>query len=368
MKAINDLLRHNEPLQAEIGNALQSVIQSGWYVLGRENTRFEQTFGDYCGADACVGVANGTDALELALKAVGVQHGDEVITVANAGGYSTTAIIAAGAYPRYIDIDPDTLLIDIEELRQACNASTKALIVTHLYGRAAPMDQIMAIASSTGIPVIEDCAQAHGAKWAGKRVGAWGDAACFSFYPTKNLGALGDGGAVVSSKPEVISALLQLRQYGWESKYRAVVPGGRNSRLDEMQAAILSVKLPYLDGWNERRRQIADLYKKTIDSSAVITPGISDEGYVAHLYAIRCSDREGLKGFLKDQGIASDVHYPIPDYRQPFLQERFSDLALPETEKACAELLTLPCFPEMLDSEVTVVALAVNAWSTQCIH
>jgi dTDP-4-amino-4,6-dideoxygalactose transaminase len=368
MKAINDLLRHNNPLHRELSEALQTVIESGWYVLGQQVIKFEQAFAAYCGAESCVSVANGTDALELALRAVGVSHGDEVITVANAGGYSTTAILATGATPRYIDININTLLLDVEKLPELISAGTKAIIVTHLYGQAAPMERIMAIANAAHVPVIEDCAQAHGAKWVGKRVGSWGDAACFSFYPTKNLGALGDGGAVVSSNPDLITILRQLRQYGWESKYRAILPGGRNSRLDEMQAAILSVKLPYLDGWNERRRQIANQYRNQINNSAIVVPDAAEESYVAHLYVIRCRDRDGLQAHLKKEGIASDIHYPIPDYRQGSLQGRFADLVLPQTEKACSELLTLPCFPEMLNSEVAAIAAAINAWSPRCTH
>ena len=258
IKSINDLTIHNKPLNNALNEEVCKVIGSGWYVLGQAVETFELAFADYCNASSCVSVASGTDALEMALRALGVGEQDEVITVANAGGYSTAAILACGAVPRYIDISLENLLIDLSSLPELLNDRTKVIIVTHLFGQAVAMDRVMEIADKAGISVIEDCAQPHGARWNGRPVGSLGAVGCFSFYPTKNLGALGDGGVVISSDPEIVFRLKQLRQYGWGSKYRSVLPGGRNSRLDEMQAAVLSVKLPYLDSWNAERRTVAE--------------------------------------------------------------------------------------------------------------
>lgn len=237
-----------------------------------------------------------------------------------------------------------------------------ALIVTHLYGLLADVEEIVQLAQSRGIPLVEDCAQAHGAARHGKKAGSFGDIACFSFYPTKNLGALGDGGAIATSRQDLADRVRQFRQYGWGSKYCVTIAGGRNSRLDEMQAAILGVKLPLLDQWNARRRDIATRYSQGIRNPKVATPKIHGAEYVAHLYVIRTAEREQLKQHLAAVGIPSDVHYPIPDYAQPAYRQIFPDVHLPVTEQACAEVLTLPCFPEMTDSEVDAIIASVNAW------
>jgi len=359
---INDLNRHKIDIRDELLDAVTRVIDSGWYVLGPECTAFEEKFADYCGVNHAVGLASGTDALELALRAVNVTPGDHVITVANAGMYSTTAILAVAAEPIYIDVDPETLLISLEHLSETNLRDVSAIIVTHLFGKMVDMSRIMDIAKSYNIPVIEDCAQAHGAIFNNRRSGSWGDISCFSFYPTKNLGALGDGGAIVTDNDELARKVRQLRQYGWERKYYSTLLGGRNSRLDELQAAVLRVKLRYLDSWNKRRREIAKLYGSCIAHSAIRTPSGLDESYVGHLYVIRCAQRDELQRYLKNNKVATDIHYPYPDYQQPILAQRFSDLLLLETERACKEVLTLPCFPEMTDDEVVEIAEVINQW------
>jgi dTDP-3-amino-2,3,6-trideoxy-4-keto-D-glucose/dTDP-3-amino-3,4,6-trideoxy-alpha-D-glucose/dTDP-2,6-dideoxy-D-kanosamine transaminase len=364
LQAINDLRRHTSTHRADITAAILRVIDSGWFVLGPEVLAFEQEFAGYCGSANCVSLANGTDALEIALRALGVGAGKKVITVSNAGMYGTTAIMAAGAEPVFVDIDAMTLLIDegclLDALGTGPNAG--AVIVTHLYGLVGNVDALVAAAHSAGVPVIEDCAQAHGACVDGRRAGTFGDIGCFSFYPTKNLGALGDGGAIVTNDDALAASVRKLRQYGWSEKYRSSVPGGRNSRLDEMQAAVLRVKLPRLDGWNRARRSIAARFSAEINNPKVACPRVPDENYVAHLYVIQAEDRDGLKAHLSARGVASDIHYPVPDFRQPAIAKFFPDVVNPVAEASCRKVLTLPCFPEMTDAEVSFVISAVNAW------
>lgn len=340
MLLTNDLRRHTASVRALTEQAVARVLDRGWYVFGPELEAFEHEFSRYCGTSFCAGVGNGTDALELALRALGVGPGDRVATVANAGMYSTTAILACGATPVYIEIDPRTMLMDPAALE-----ASAAIIATHLYGRMAPMPAILQQANGT--PVIEDCAQAHGATLEGRKAGSWGVAGCFSFYPTKNLGAFGDGGAVVTSDAAIHSRVSALRQYGWTGKYTSSISGGRNSRLDEVQAAVLRAKLPLLDGWNQRRREIASRY-------ALAPRGAADD--VVHLYVVRTRERERLRDELRLRGIGADVHYPLPDYRQASVVERIgSRVALAETEACCREVLTVPCFPEMTEEEVLYV-------------
>lgn len=362
--AINDLARHTDPLKIDLIEAISRVVDSGWFVLGAEVDGFEREFARYCGVTHCISLANGTDALELALRALNIGAGKKVLTVANAGMYSSIGILSTGALPVYVDISPQTLLLDVAEaMRLLDERCVDAIVVTHLYGQLlADIETLVALATARGIPVVEDCAQAHGAQRNGKKAGSFGDIACFSFYPTKNLGAMGDGGAIVTSRKDLADRVKQLRQYGWSSKYHVTLAGGRNSRLDEMQAAILRVKLPLLDGWNTRRRAIATRYTQGIHHPGVVTPPLCGADYVAHLYVVRSTDREGLKQHLSETGIPSDVHYPIPDYVQAAYREHFTSMPLEATERACAEVLTLPCFPEMSDAEIDVVIARVNAW------
>jgi dTDP-4-amino-4,6-dideoxygalactose transaminase len=339
-------------------DAADRVIGSRRYVLDREVSAFEAEFAGYCGARHCAGVANGTDALELALRAAGVAAGSRVATVANAGYYTCAALAALGASPVFVDID-ETLTMCPAELAKAVG-TVDAIVVTHLYGRLAAIEPIVATAAAAGVPVIEDCAHAHGAQRDGRRAGSFGAAGCFSFYPTKNLGALGDGGAVVTSDPALHARVLALRQYGWSSKYKVELAGGRNSRLDELQAALLRVKLRSLERWNDARRDIARRYIEGLRGAGVALPDVRASEHVVHLFVVRSRQRDALEADLQAQGIGCAVHYPIPDYRQPVLAASTAHPALPFTESACNEVLTLPCHPGLADADVQRVIDAVR--------
>ncbi len=362
MIALNDLARHHAPLRAELEAAMARVHARGWYILGPEVEAFEREFAAFVGAAECVAVGNGTDALELALRALGVGAGAAVATVANAGMYATTAIRAAGARPAYVDVDPPTLLMDPAALAAGLAASTRAAVVTHLYGRMADVDRLGRIARERGVALIEDCAQAHGAKSGGRMAGTHGTLGCYSFYPTKNLGALGDAGAIVTGDRDLAAKLRALRTYGWGAKYHCAMEGGMNSRMDELQAAVLRAKLPHLDGWNRRRRSIAAQYGATIRHPGIVLPApAEDEANVSHLYVVRARDRESLRAHLAASGVATDVHYPVPDHRQPGAGDAPPG-GLPVTERACAEVLSLPCYPDLTAAEVDAVAAACNRW------
>lgn len=361
---INDLSLHNNAIAPALRSAANRVIDSGWYAMGSEVAAFEKAFAEYCGTADAIGVANGTDAIELALRAVGIAVNDEVITVANAGFYSSTAIRAIGAKPVYVDVLEKNFLMDLDCVAATITSKTKAIIVTHLFGQLAEMEPLCALAKKHGVTLIEDCAQSHGAQAEnGKRAGSFGDIAAFSFFPTKNLGALGDGGAVVTFNAELASRVRSLRQYGWTSKYAVADSGARNSRLDEMQAALLSVKLPLLDSWNEKRRAIAKRYAEKIQHNAVRVPNITGVDHVAHLYVIRCQQRDALKKYLHDHGIATDIHYPVLDYHQPVACAAYPSVTLPVSEKLRDEILTLPCYPELTLAEVDTVAQCINSWT-----
>ena len=362
---INDLSVRVVHYRDSIDVAVSRVLNRSWLILGPEVDAFEHSFSEYVGVNHCITLANGTDALELGLRAAGVQQGDIVATVANAGFYTSTALLAIGAIPFYLDVDLETRVVSLGMVERAISTGIKAVVVTHLYGQAAPdIVKIAELCRATGIPLVEDCAQAHGAKVHGKQVGSFGEIGCFSFYPTKNLGALGDGGAVVCNDSTVDEKVRRLRQYGWSTKYQVEFAGACNSRLDEIQAAILSVFLPKLDGWNARRREIASQYSTLITHPDVALPPVSGENYVAHLYVVRTLKRDLLREYLRKQDIATDVHYPIPDYRQPVFGNKFSDTHLPNTERLAHEVLTLPCYPEMTDEDVTRVINAANDWTT----
>lgn len=362
---VNSLSRHIAPLAESLSLAAAEVISGGRFVLGNAVESFEQAFADYCGTTSCVGVANGSDALELALRALGVEPGSQVAVCANAAMYGTLAVLACGAEPMFVDVDPNTQLITPATLADALTRAPdcSAVIVTHLYGRLAEVDPLVAMCHERGIRVLEDCAQAHGARHAdGRRAGSFGDAGSFSFYPTKNLGALGDGGAVVTSNPDIARRVRQLRQYGWERKYENRLRGGRNSRLDELQARFLLAQLPHLDGWNLRRRQIAARLSVGIRHPDIVVPEVGGEEYVAHLYVVASRRREALRAHLSGHGVDSEVHYPIPDHHQPCHAGRYDGLSLPNTERLAQEVLTLPCFPEMTDDEIERVIHACNTF------
>ncbi|WP_268799480.1 DegT/DnrJ/EryC1/StrS family aminotransferase [Pseudomonas huanghezhanensis] len=343
---------------------LKAVLDSHWYVLGNEVKLFEEEFAKYVGVNHCISVANGSDALELALKGLSVGSGDSVIAVANAGFYGSTAIHAVGAKPFYIDIDPVSLTICPKALAAVIETKPSAVIVTHLYGQLANIEEIVRIASAAGVPVLEDCAQSHGARRNGKQCGSFGTIACFSFYPTKNLGALGDGGAIITDDDQLAKRIRQLRQYGWTQKYQVSIPGGRNSRLDEMQAAILRVKLPHLDAWNEQRRSIAKRYSDAFATLDMQLPSSTDEDYVAHLYVVRVKDRAAFAAALKEKMVNTDIHYPIADHKQPaYAVDQVASLE--ETEQTCEKVISLPCYPGLTDQEVDRVIEAVTAYFTE---
>jgi len=359
--ALNDLLRQTKALQGELAGSVNRVLASGWYILGRECAAFEVEFAAYCGVAHCVSVANGTDALELALRSLGIGPGDSVATVANAGGYSSTAIRAAGAEPLYIDIDPSSMNMSAADLSARLTPAVRAVIATHLYGRMADLPVLLAVTDRAAVPLVEDCAQAHGAAIGGKKAGSWGALACFSFYPTKNLGALGDGGAVTTNDERLAQRVKSLRQYGWSGKYQCS-EYGRNSRMDEMQAAILRAKLPHLDGWNARRREIASAYSAALAGQAVECPRDFGESSVAHLYVIRSRARGRVRAALQARGIATDIHYPVPDHLQKAARGTSAAAAqLPVTEQAAREILTLPCYAELEDGEISAITSALHA-------
>jgi len=344
-------------------SAIERVVNSYHYILGEEVVCFEKEFSQYIGVAACVTVGNGTDALELSLKGLGVSTGDHVATAANAGFYSSTAIYAIGAIPLYIDIDDSTLTMSVESLRNSLKTTKtrpKAVIVTHLYGQLAPhILEIKELCQEAGIALVEDCAQATGAFSDGKKVGSFGKLATFSFYPTKNLGAFGDGGAITTNDDELAQRLRSLRQYGWSEKYHVALPGGRNSRMDEIQAAILREKLPHLDECNKERREIAARYSAAFNCLPLQKPISLAEDYVAHLYVVRTTQRDDLRIFLKDRGVATEVHYPIPDHLQSTYQ-LCSGIQLPVTELACQQIISLPCYPGLRSDKIEQVISAVE--------
>lgn len=348
-----DLKAINEQYRDKIDVAIKGVLDSGWYLLGEEGKAFEQEFAAYCGAKHCLGVANGLDALILILMAyreLGVmQEGDEVIVPANTYIASILAISRAGLKPVLVEPDEQTYNIDPALIEAAITERTKAILPVHLYGQCADMDPINAIAQQHGLKVIEDAAQAHGATYRGRKTGSLGDAAGFSFYPGKNLGALGDGGAVTTSDPDLCEAIRALRNYGSEKKYHNKYKG-MNSRLDEIQAAILRVKLRYLDADTEKRRQVAELYLKGLSAfqfppSTLQLPHVADYGNpVWHLFVIRHPQRDELAKHLAEQGIQTMIHYPVPPHEQNAYPE-FTGISLPITEKIHRDALSLPISP-----------------------
>lgn len=354
-----------DPKAVNAGIALQGaidrVLQRHWYVLGEEVQRFETAFAAYCGVPYCVSLANGTDALELALRGLQVGVGDRVLLASNAGYYGSTAVHLVGASPVYVDIDPKSLCLDPAGVEQALAAQpAKAVIITHLYGQMADAAAISMIARAHGAALIEDCAQSHGALRDGSRAGSIGDVGCFSFYPTKNLGALGDGGAVVTRDAQLDARIRSLRQYGWSAKYHNALPGGRNSRLDEMQAAVLNEKLLLLDDHNGARRDIAQRYVQAFQGLPIGLQSAYGDDHVAHLFVIRVDDRQGLRAHLQARGIASDVHYPLPDHLQTAAGTAQTAGTLGHTELACAQVLSLPCYPGMPTAYVDAVIAAVQ--------
>jgi dTDP-4-amino-4,6-dideoxygalactose transaminase len=352
----------------EIEAAIHEVLESGRYILGRQVTAFETEFSRYLGATHVLGVGSGTDALHLALRACGIGHGDAVLTVSHTAVATVAAIELTGAVPVFADISPDTFTLDPNSLETAIRnysgARLRAIIPVHLYGRPAEMSALLEIAARYELYVIEDCAQAHGAAIQGKKVGTWGHIAAFSFYPTKNLGALGDAGALATSDPTLAERARVLREYGWRERYVSDCPG-MNSRLDEIQAAILRVKLRYLDADNNNRRAIATQYDRMLARTPVLLPK-TDSGvtHAYHQYVIRHSQRDGMKSFLREQGISTLIHYPVPAHLQPAYRNRVpAVVALPHTEQAALEILSLPMYPELAAERVERIGRLICDWT-----
>lgn len=366
-----DLRKNNAQYQQELVEACARVISSGWYVLGKEVEQFEKAFSDYCGVSYAVGVANGLDALILTLRAwkeMGrLVEGDEILVPANTYIASILAITENRLKP--VLVEPDAASYNLCPLKMAAaiTPNTKAIIAVHLYGRLAPMAQIMALAGQHNLLVLEDAAQSHGASTGGRKAGNWGDAAGFSFYPGKNLGALGDAGAVTTNDAELAQTIRALRNYGSHKKYENIYQGV-NSRLDEIQAAMLSVKLKYLDADTARRREIAVAYARGIKNPAISQPITADEnvssleGHVFHLYVVRTGQRQALQEHLNAAGVQTLIHYPIPPHQQRAYQDWISQ-SYPLTEAIHQEVLSLPISPVMTDEEVSAVVSACNAFS-----
>ncbi len=349
---------------AEIRAAMERVLASGYYILGPEVAAFEQEFAAYHGGGEVVTVANGTDALELALGALGVKSGDLVATVANTVSATAAAIQQAGARAVYVEVDPATLVMSpkaLEQVLQRHDGAIKAVVPVHLYGHPADMVAITALAQRHGAKVLEDCAQSHGALVAGRKAGTWGDAAAYSFYPTKNLGALGDGGAVYTRDTAVAERVRLLRQYGWRQRYVSEIPG-RNSRLDEVQAAVLRVKLVHLETENARRRELAGRYLTKLAGSGLTLPVIAAAVVpVWHQFTVRSERRDALNAHLAARGIRCGVLYPTPLHRQPAYAD--GSVQLPVTEKACNEVLCLPVHPGMDAADVDRVCAEILRWT-----
>jgi dTDP-4-amino-4,6-dideoxygalactose transaminase len=358
------LLDQYQTIKSEIDSAIENIITNSSFIGGEEVRRFESEFAAFCEARACVGVGNGTDALYLTLRALGIGLGDEVITVAHTFIATSEAISMTGATPIFIDIREDTLLMNPDLIEPAITKRTKAIVPVHLYGQSCDMDAIMEIAGRHGLKVVEDAAQAHGGRWRGQRVGSIGDAATFSFYPGKNLGAFGDAGAVVSQDEALIEKIRMLANHGRLEKYTHKIEGV-NSRLDSLQAAILRVKLRHLDEWNRKRRAHADFYLESLSQSEVRTQAVNPNAEpVWHLFVVRVQDREALQERLKAAGVSTGVHYPIPLHVQPAYESRQIPLgSLPITEAAASEVVSLPMYPELcqeqLESIVNAMTMAV---------
>jgi dTDP-4-amino-4,6-dideoxygalactose transaminase len=343
----------------EIDQAVLKVLSNGKYILGDEVKGFENEFASYIGSKYAIGVSNGTEALHLALRALDIGIGDEVITVSHTAVATVAAIVQSGAIPVFVDIDQDTFTIDVSGIEKVITKKTKAIIVVHLYGQPCEMTSIIEMAERFNIRIIEDCAQAHGAAYFGKRVGSLGDIGCFSFYPTKNLGGIGDGGIITTSDDAIAEKLKTLREYGWKDRYISLIHG-YNSRLDELQAAILKVKLKYLDKNNKRRNEIAEKYKSGLNGTNLILPVTKSEFHHAfHLYVVKSSRRDELREFLKANNIMTLVHYPVPVHLQPAYKEYYGG-PITNTEKLSGEILSLPMYPELSEAEIDYIIDTIN--------
>jgi dTDP-4-amino-4,6-dideoxygalactose transaminase len=350
--------------QAPIQSAINRVLDSGNYILGPEVASFERAFAEFCGVEHGVGVGSGTDALILALKVLNVGAGDEVITVSHTAVATVAAVLACGAIPVLVDVDPVYYTIDPARIEEAITPRSKAVIGVHIYGQPADMDAVVDIGRRNGLHIIEDCAQAAGARYRGRAVGSFSDVACFSFYPTKNLGAIGDGGMILARDPKIAARARRLRQYGWDDT-RETHEAGFNSRLDSLQSAILHTKLPHLDADNARRAAIARRYQRGLADLPITTPSErADSRHVYHLYVVACAQRNDLMAYLSDRQIGCAVHYPVPVHRQRGYLERaiLPPGGLPMTDRACRQILSLPLYPELSDTDVDRVIADVRGF------
>lgn len=359
-----DLKRQYQSIKNEIDRSLADVLKNGWFILGEQVKEFEKEFASYCGLSYGVGVNSGTDALYLALLACGVGPEDEVITVPNTAVPTICAIRMAGAKPVFCDVEEDTLLMNPGLIKKLVTKRTKAIIPVHLFGQMCAMDRIMDISNEHNLKVIEDACQSHGAEWKGLKAGNFGDIACYSFYPSKNLGAFGDGGIIVTRDENIADKIRMSRNYGQESRYYNVVEGV-NSRLDEIQAAVLRVKLSRLDEWTRCRKKIAGSYRNGINNPDIQHPVEKKESkHVFHLYAIRTKNRKNLQDYLNNHGIETAVHYPVSVYKQ----QAYKYLGVPDgfcpvAEKAAEQVLSIPMYPELTDEEVGYIIRHLNLWT-----
>jgi dTDP-4-amino-4,6-dideoxygalactose transaminase len=346
----------------EILAAMHKCLDSGWYILGEEVKAFEEEFARFHGVPFCTGVANGTDAITLALKAASIPPGSEVITVSHSAVATAAAIELAGLKPVFADIDRRTRCMDPAKAEALIGPETRAIVLVHIYGQPADVPSILSLCRKHNLILIEDCAQAHAAKMNGQLVGTFGDLAAYSFYPTKNLGALGDGGAVITSNPDYAEKLRLLRQYGWKERYISVISGA-NSRLDEVQAAVLRVRLKYLEQDNERRRQIASQYDEALDGRVMVAPSrIENTVHAMHLYVMECAERDALKEFLGKKGIQAGLHYPKAIHQQEAYSKVKGADKLPVTEELYSRILSLPMYPELSDDKVRNIKVAIRDW------
>jgi len=358
-----DLKLQYRNIQVEVDRAIQSVLNDGWFILGKNVIAFEQEFAQYLGVGFAIGVGNGTDALQLALMACGIGSGDEVMTAPNSATFTALAISGTGALPAFADVDPQSYNLDPGKLAAAIGPRTKAIMPVHLYGQPADMDPILDIARKHNLFVIEDAAQAHGAQYKGRKVGTLGDLGCFSFYPSKNLGAFGDGGMVVTNNAELAEKVRMLRTGGQKTRYDHQLLG-MNSRLDELQAAVLRVKLTYLDEWNRQRRHIAALYTALLgDSDLDLPPEMPGVEHVYHLYVARCCDRAALQKHLAARGVETAIHYPLPIHLQAaYRWLKLGPGSFPVAESYAAQVLSLPIYPELTDAKVRQIAAHILDW------
>ncbi len=370
---IIDLAAGYREYRGELDSRINRVLTSGWYILGEEVARFEREFADWLRVDNVVGVANGTDAINLALRSLGVGAGDAVFTVSHTAVATVAAIEMSGATPVVIDVDASSRNIDIGKLSESVRSFSKisdklrpkAVVAVHLYGQSCDMSALRSICLNSGMHLIEDCAQAHGTTFAGARAGSFGDAAAFSFYPTKNLGAFGDAGAVVFRDSAAAARCRAIREYGWTSRYISEF-SGINSRLDEFQAAVLSVKLAHLDGEIAKRREVARAYDEGL-AEVVETPRVSaGSEHAYHLYVIRCANRDALRTSLQIAGIGSGIHYPVPVHLQPAYRDRIPQGlgGLAVTEALAGEILSLPMHPFLKAQDVDRVVEVVKDWAS----